>query len=93
MSFNTDRASLNVEIAAGVVPNAFFEQLLNGIIDRILNDIHLGSGAPAAGLGGNGDTYIDLNALNFYTKSSGAWSGATALDNNANTLKLSLPTN
>jgi len=91
--FNTDRASLNVEISDGVRPNAFFEQLLNGMINRISGDVYLGSGAPAAGLGSNGDTYIDVNALTFYTKASGSWSASTALDNNANTLKLSIPTN
>lgn len=90
--FNTDRASLNIDIADGVYPNPYFEQLLNGIINRILGDIYLGSGVPAAGLGSDGDTYLDVNGLNFYTKAAGSWSGATALDNNANTLKLSLPT-
>lgn len=85
-----DRASLAVAISDNGFPTQFFEQLINGIIDRIAGDIYLGSGAPAAGLGEDGDTYLDLNGLAFYTKSSSTWSGSTALDNNTNTLKLSI---
>lgn len=32
-----------------------------------------GSGAPSAGLGSNGDIYIDLSNKDLYVKISGAW--------------------
>ncbi len=86
--FDTDRLNISVAITDGNYPNNFMEALINGIIDRILDDVILGSGVPDPSAGEDGDTYLDLAALAFYTKSSGSWGSSTALDNNANTLKL-----
>ncbi len=89
--FQTDVPTVNEQFvnAEGKMTD-FSEQLIRGIIDRIAVDIYIGSGAPAAGLGEEGDYYLDLAANTFYTKGASAWSGSTALDNNANTLKLAL---
>jgi len=85
-----DRASIDILFTESGYLTSFAEKLLNDIIERIVGDIYLGSGAPAAGLGEDGDTYLDLSGLSFYTKSSGSWSAGTALDNNTNTIKLSI---
>src|SRR5690606_31563056 len=42
-----------------------------------------GNGAPAAGLGNDGDVYIDLDTRNVYQKDDGAWQSITDLNNGA----------
>jgi len=86
-----DRASIAVAITEGNFLTAYGENLLNQIIDRITPDIFLGDGVPDAALGEDGDAYLNLSALEFYTKSSGAWGSGTTLDNNTNTIKLIAP--
>jgi len=86
--FNSDRASVGIEILENGMPNAFFEQLINGIIDRILNDVYLGDGVPSSSLGEEGDLYIDITGKKHYVKGASAWDAGTALDNNSDTVQL-----
>lgn len=41
--------------------------------------VRTGSGAPAGGLGNNGDVYIDTAAWFVYRKAAGAWDGGTKM--------------
>lgn len=68
--------------------NTYFTQIVNSLVDRVFNDIYLGSGAPNAALGEVNDAYIDLSGLDVYLKDSTGWDAGTALDNNANTVLL-----
>ena len=51
------------------------------------NTWYSGNGAPAAGLGANGDYYFDTNAQSFYGKSAGAWSIIATAAANVDTVK------
>lgn len=52
------------------------------------NSIYTGAGAPSAGLGNNGDLYIDGTNGDIYTKSSGVWT----LTGSANAVALTVRT-
>jgi len=64
-------------------PSEAAEETLNSIVDRVVNDLYLVSGPPDLLLGDDGDTAIDLNALEYYTKTAGAWGAPTALGTSA----------
>jgi len=79
--FDLGSVDLNISISNGGYPSNFFEELINSMIDRIVNDVYAGSGAPSAVLGEDGDLYLDLSGLDFYSKTSGVWDAGTALGN------------
>lgn len=51
------------------------------------NQIYVGSGAPSAGLGQNGDQYIDSDNGDIYTKSAGTWNLQGNLSQVAQTIR------
>jgi len=83
-----DRASLAVAITEGNFLTPYGENLINQIIDRITPDLYLTDGVPDNALGDDGDSALDLSALEIYTKSNGSWGSGTAIDNNTNAVKL-----
>lgn len=89
MTFDIGKASIDVKFTGNDFLTNFSEELLNSLVDRIVNDLFIGSGVPDVGLGEDGDKYVDLAALTFYTKAAGVWGSSTALGNTAvNTMLL-----
>lgn len=84
--YQIDVPGTNIQlISNGEFTSDWAENFLSQIRDRIIGDIYAGSGVPAAGLGEDGDGFVDLGGLDFYTKSSGSWSLSFSLGNTSST--------
>jgi len=69
--------ALAVDLTGGTGTHADWTINLAGLSGRTT---HYGTGAPAPGLGGDGDFYIDTAALDIYgPKAAGAWGSATPI--------------
>jgi len=89
--YKGNQLQLDKSVLKGEKPSIYFQGIINGLHNRVVNDCHIGSGVPASALGQAGDTYIDLAGLKSYLKNATVWDGGTALDNNVNTVKLTQP--
>ena len=79
--YNVGIFGRDVPLVDDVAPSEHAEETLNSIIDRIVNDLYFGVGAPDAALGEETDTYIDLSGLTFYVRDLSGWDAGSPLGN------------